>query len=975
MVREQLIINGTTIPLDKGLGTILTYSIKDIQKPDKRKSSFSKTVTIPGSKVVNELFNFIFEINSDSTFNPKIKTSVIYLIDDIAVFKGITQLKKVDKTDNEHYTYDIVLLGELANLFTDLGDSYVDDSNMLWNNLDHIYKKDEIENSWTTSYMLSGVATPFLPGSGYTYPMISYNSDSDKTLWFTDDFKPSIFAKEYIDRMFSAAGFEYTSTFFDSSYFRNLIIPYTGKGFVKRDINLVDLISKYDVGLFNSTGTAAITTSTVGGVTSTGSYDAVRFTNVITDANSQYTVSTGEYTSTQVGGVYPIGRFNITVDFTSGAAVNCDMTSTFVIEMSFFKNGSIIQQDKAFIKLDNPLTPSGYTTTEPTTFEDADFKQQIVDFTLLPNSVYSRQATTPNFYTPGGGVVFANNTTDVLTFMVRGYFVSDTGLTKNFTDGTGIEYDGSATINLLASSSIEYAPYAGTTYLNVVDMFTVIPTKIKKRDFLKSIVEMFNLYIEPDLDNPRKLTIEPREDFYTNNIVDWSSKLDVSKKINYDLLNSGGFVKYSYSYKQDKDYYNKKYNDAWQRVYGNREVDVIDDFGKAEYKQSIIFSPTPSVGSIINNRVIPSMIGVDKDLQPISTNTNIRILQYSGLKPSNMVWDFKEHTASLSDYQTTYPYCGHFFPDAFNPTEDLNYGLPKEIYWDNTFNTITLTNNNLFNKYHRKELEQATDKDSKLVTAFFLLNPLDISTLDFKAQYFFDNAYFRLQEVKYNPNSYTVSKCKFLKLKSADDFTPITIIAQGGGGKLDDEDLPIIVDNTIQTDGNVLSEKSGTVLGSDNSVPVSVKSFEIIGDNNIVGSYSKNIFIQGDNNLVASHLTNITLINSSDLTITKSDTIYINGVEQAGDSVVETKSADFTPQIKVTTYEVDTIAGDVTITLPTLKDLDGIFDGKIWNFKKKVKANKIILLAGNIDGQTSIDIKKQYTNLTVQFNQETYIIL
>ena len=112
MVTEKLIINGVDVPLINGIGTVLTYSIKDIEQPDKRKASFSKTIKLPGSKVLNDLFNFIFEINSDSTFNPNLKADAIYLINDIAVFKGILQLKKINKLDNEHYTYDVVLLGD-----------------------------------------------------------------------------------------------------------------------------------------------------------------------------------------------------------------------------------------------------------------------------------------------------------------------------------------------------------------------------------------------------------------------------------------------------------------------------------------------------------------------------------------------------------------------------------------------------------------------------------------------------------------------------------------------------------------------------------------------------------------------------------------------------------------------------------------------------------------------------------------------
>ena len=54
MVREQLIINGVDVPLEGSLQPNLTYSIQDIKRLDKRKSTYSKTVTLPGSKIVND---------------------------------------------------------------------------------------------------------------------------------------------------------------------------------------------------------------------------------------------------------------------------------------------------------------------------------------------------------------------------------------------------------------------------------------------------------------------------------------------------------------------------------------------------------------------------------------------------------------------------------------------------------------------------------------------------------------------------------------------------------------------------------------------------------------------------------------------------------------------------------------------------------------------------------------------------------
>lgn len=980
MVTEKLIINGVDIPLINGIGTVLTYSIKDIEQPDKRKASFSKTIKLPGSKVLNDLFNFIFEINSDSTFNPNLKADAIYLINDIAVFKGIIQLKQIHKLDNEHYTYDVVLLGELANIFVNIGDGYIDDADMNWDELDHNYDRTNIVNSWNTSYYLNGISTAFAYGSGYVYPMANYGWDGDQPDWNVEQFYPATYAKEYIDRIFSAAGFSYSSTFFDSAYFKKLIIPFSGKEFARSATDLSVMSLEYNTPIFNSTSTAAITTTTSGGITATNGnvHDLTRFTVQVDDASSQYTAATGIMTpASGNSGAYVYGvdlRFTVNLNPTSVNASN--MISTFVVDLVVYQNAVPVDQFKAFIRPDGTIAAATYTTASSPTYEDSDYKNQIIsDASVLPNSIYSRNASIPNRHVlPIQSNIYPG---DAITVAIKGYFVPDAGETKNFEDIiTGTKYDGAATINLIATSALQFNPLPTQySYLNVIDYQTAIPKKIKKRDFFKSIIEMFNLYIEPDVDNPKVLTIEPREDFYTATVVDWSSKLDVSKDITYDMLASKNKSRYNYSYKEDADYYNKLYLDTWSRTYGNREIDIVNDFNKEDYNQSVIFSPTPSVGTQVHNRVIPAILGVDKDLQPQRTNSNIRILYYDGLKSSSTAFGIRQQTAPLTwntNYHTSYPYAGHF-NDPYSPTEDINWGLPKEIYWDATFGTITLTDNNLYNKYHKKELEENTDKDSKLVTAYFLLNPVDIYNLDFKVQYFFDNAYFRLQEVKYVPNSYDVSECVFLKLKTADSFAPTTLPLKNSYDQQFpfDETAPVMKYKTLG-DGNVLTQKSSIVQGRDNYIAPSAKKVEISGDGNKVTSNSTNIYIKGDNNVIESNLKNVSLINTSNVTVTESNVTYVNNELRGAGSVV-TITSDTTASEEVKLYLCDTSAGSVTVTLPTNPT-----QGKTWNFKKQSSSNIVRIKSSSpvlIDGAESENLTANNDSSIIQFDGRNYKII
>ena len=115
MIKEELYIDGKTIELIESLNPNLTFNIADIAKPDTRKADFSKTITIPGSKKINKIFEHIFDINTSiQTYNPNLKTDVVYLVDGEVQIDGYLQLKKVNNKDGL-ISYECVIIGRLGN--------------------------------------------------------------------------------------------------------------------------------------------------------------------------------------------------------------------------------------------------------------------------------------------------------------------------------------------------------------------------------------------------------------------------------------------------------------------------------------------------------------------------------------------------------------------------------------------------------------------------------------------------------------------------------------------------------------------------------------------------------------------------------------------------------------------------------------------------------------------------------------------
>ena len=221
MQKEELYIGNERVELLESLNPNLTFNIADIAKPDERKSDYSKTIKLPASKRINKIFENIFEVNIDlQTFNPNLKTDILYLVDGEIQVEGFLQLKQINILDNEDIIYECTIVGNTANFIKELGDRELDDPTMLWSDLNHDWTKANQQASW-------------LATTGYVYPMIDYGFSSNFSgiQFSVNQLFPAVYVKEYFDRMFDAVGFTYSSSFIGALPFRKLIIPYNSKEF------------------------------------------------------------------------------------------------------------------------------------------------------------------------------------------------------------------------------------------------------------------------------------------------------------------------------------------------------------------------------------------------------------------------------------------------------------------------------------------------------------------------------------------------------------------------------------------------------------------------------------------------------------------------------------------------------------------------------------------------------------------------
>jgi hypothetical protein len=662
MDRQELFIDNNIVELTDDVAVALNFLIADIAEPENRKADYSKTINLPGSEKINKLFSHIYNVNIDLThssasFNPNIRVSASYAVNSVELIDGYLQLKKVNIKDG-CISYEVNIFGRNANLFNDIGEALLNELDI--STFNHDWTLQNEQDSWATSIIEGGVSVPMSLGNGYVYPMIDYGYDETETEWSVENFLPAIYAKTYLDKIFASAGYTYNSTFFDSNYFKSLIIPASN--------NLKPTTQQIEDRkcIIN---TATLQTLTTGVPFGFQLYD-ISFDNAVQDNLGQSGIPPSSTTITIAqSGIYNIiGEANYNAVFTpsvAGVSVNAmrQIKATLFIRI----NGTTtINSTFINISATNPFTNS-YTTAINPTPPDANY----FPGTFNPASV---SIVHRNGYQLNAG--------DTVTLLLRFETLAIPGVPYTgflFQDATTptTNYNGTFDLNINAADLRVIPVSSNLIEGNSIDLNTVIPKKIKQREFLKSIINMHNLYIQPQRENPKVLDIEPRDDFYTTDVVDWSGKLDTLNDILIEPLGALKFRDFEFSYKADKDYYNALYEDTYDEVYGYRRIILDNEFLKGTKKVELSFSPTPLIGDFDNDRIYPEIFKTDSANNKVQMDSNIRILYYGGLKPTNNSW---LHTSTIVADVTRidYPYAGHL-DDAYNPTIDLNFGLTKEV--------------------------------------------------------------------------------------------------------------------------------------------------------------------------------------------------------------------------------------------------------------------------------------------------------
>ena len=746
-------------------------SIIDIKEPEKRKSDYTLPIRVPATANNREIFSNIQNlnrttINTSATnytpdFNVNLKSEALVIRSGIILMRGYLQLTEIPINDQE-IQYELVIIGKLANLFQDLGEKKLAEIDL--SEYNHTWNYSNIANSWADYIIKNGVSyNNFVSGNpngeGYVYPLIDNglskvinNQASEFEYYLEKSMYPAIYIKQIVDKIFSEAGYRYESNFFNSVIFKRLITPFTGGTFAASE----SVVNDKTFIVSNSADLNFTTTRTY------AHSDLKRYNfNTINQDTSPVSVDLAndkiDVNTSTAGKTIFIFEGAVTLTNDSGSTYPNGTTVYLNFDLVKYRGGRRDEVSSTQLQYDVGSLPNAGTITKNVVFYSAEMDTDSGDDIYLEFAWFG-----------------AINPSDIL-------------------------------FKIGANATLRSSPSSKFSEGDLIDLSSTLPKEIKQKDFLTWLFRAFNLYAVPDTIDTNKLIIEPRDDFYTSDIVDITNNLDTSSELMVTPMGVLDFRDLVISYKEDKDEYNEKYQELFGEVYGTKKYRVQNDFLTQTNKIEIGFSPSPlSNSNNVHDRIFTKIRKVDPNSQNSELPSyNMRILYYGGLVPTSKGWGLNTKLDGFIFFGSDFPYAG-MLDNTLNPTFDLSFAQPKAIYYG--LGSTTYTNGNLFNRYWKKTIEEITEKDSKIIKGKFRLNEVEFSNLSFRKIYLLDKQYYRLYSVDHNLNSNDLVNLELLKLKSAPSFTLVSGSGNGGsGGVIADEEMPMFVraDNTQYFDSQV----------------------------------------------------------------------------------------------------------------------------------------------------------------------------
>ncbi len=332
---HKLVVGGYDLDLPVDFGILISKSVGDIREPGDRNADWTKTISLPGTHTNRKAFTHLFDLNIEirntsatnfnPDFNPNLKAPAKHYKDEVLQINGFLRLNNIIQTDYDTLEFECTLYSKLADLFSSITEAKLRDLD--FTEFNHTLTVARITETWDTRIQKNGIdfdnfdASGNPTGDGYVYALIddgsyvNYYGDTNAS-----QFYPALYKKQIVDKIFEAAGYEYTSdSWFNTTRFKRDIVPCpTGMRLSQDDIDNKEFEAE-------SAGQAISSTFT-----------QVEFTTENFDPGSHYNNTTSQYEGSQNG------EFHDFYFVCDAAFSGLLATTAYVAVFGLYRNGVLI---------------------------------------------------------------------------------------------------------------------------------------------------------------------------------------------------------------------------------------------------------------------------------------------------------------------------------------------------------------------------------------------------------------------------------------------------------------------------------------------------------------------------------------------------------------------------------------------------------------------------------------------------------
>jgi hypothetical protein len=739
---DQTVDEYDTLDIYNDIPIKINKSFAELQDISKKNSDYTVGLKLPGSKKNNRFFENFFNVDNVSLyFDVTKKVECDILVNDESFFTGYLRLNNTSVL-NSKVEYDVTIYSTIADLYGQLGNKLLKDLNFrdpdyFYN---HVFTRDNTLYGWRYESLKSSNVIP----STFFYP-VAHN------------------------------GYEYEKTG------TTLTVQTTG-------ITGTSIYTTTKLGNWSTAADAYTAGSQRGHINSVE--DGIRDNQLKPALNvygllqlifreSGYKIVSDFLNTPWMKLLYMYGYFSDNSTKLSFTAPPLETFGTTGVDITYTQTGTT--SVTLYVVKAGSGTPALCDTN-------------ITGVITLINDIIGFK-TSFNFTIPA-------NTSE--------YVINWTGSNSLFSISSSVGVTNKP-LNYLPSQAGKTVPIIDGSYL---DISSFMNPDIKQIDFLSSIAKKFNLIFMPSKENPKEIRIEPYE-YYVGkgNVYDWTDKLSWDKGFTVQPAQNFIESELHLTDKEDGDAGNDEFKKLNNRIYGRNIVYNPTEFKSSELRVETIFSPqlvrkwNPSTLPDVTADVgLPLMINYGEASQE---EDNIVDWTYTGAKTNpRLIYNLGNFSPFLDKPKETFTITGftsNFFKiekfDGTDPQGSLvnpmvSHTMPlgnpdgnkinndsisilfnceaqvdiqgKSVELLGSGSTLNIfTEKNLYNRFYFNRVENAYNKNTRMLSGFFKLDTIDVKNLEVDDLIKVNDQYFTWNKVEeYNVTNPELTKVELVQFNN-----------------------------------------------------------------------------------------------------------------------------------------------------------------------------------------------------------------